>query len=66
MHLPHEVTIDDRVSDRLGAQQRRNLPPHRRLADTSSSSDEQYFCVIHGGSVPAGDHLTRSDIDPVA
>lgn len=65
MHLTREVTIDDRVSDRLSAQERRNLSPHRRLADTGSPSDEQYFRVIHGGSVPAGDHLTRFDIDPV-
>ncbi|MFH9729740.1 hypothetical protein [Streptomyces sp. NPDC017260] len=53
MHLAHEVAVDDRVSERLGAQQRRNLAAHRRLADTGSACDEQYVRVVHEGSVPA-------------
>lgn len=62
MHLPHEVTIDDRVSDGRGAQQRRDLPPHRRLADTSSPSDKQCFRVVNAGSLPSGDHRGRCNI----
>ncbi|GAA1714562.1 hypothetical protein GCM10009680_64780 [Streptomyces yatensis] len=53
MHLPHEVTVDDRVGDRRTSEQRRNLPPHRRLADPGPPSDEEYFRVMHGGSLAA-------------
>jgi hypothetical protein len=48
-----EVTLDDCVRDRHGSQPCRNLPGHRRLADTSAPSDEQYLRVIHEGSLPA-------------